>query len=76
MAPTLYLCPQPRAFFLLTETHALVFRQQGASQSEASHSVVVAEFLPIDEVDMRGLVRAGRGRTVEGVLGVTSVPTG
>lgn len=25
---------------------------------------------------MRGLVRAGRGRTVEGVLGVTSVPIG
>jgi len=76
MAPTLYLRRQPRAFFLITDTHALVFRQPDASQSKASKSVVVAEFLPIDEVDMRGLVKAGRGRTVEGVLGVTSVPTG
>ncbi|CAD6579796.1 MAG: inositol polyphosphate 5-phosphatase, partial [Tremellales sp. Tagirdzhanova-0007] len=75
MAPTLYLRSQPRAFFLLTDTHALVFRQPSASESSASRSVVIAEFLPIDEVDMRGLVRASRGRTVEGVLGVTSVPT-
>ncbi len=76
MAPTLYLRPQPRAFFVLTDTHALVFRQPNSSESKASRSVVVAEFLPIDEVDMRGLIRASRGRTVQGVLGVTSVPTG
>lgn len=76
MSPTLYLRPNPRAFYLLTDTHALVFRQPNASQSKASRCVVVAEFLPLDEVDMRGLIRASRGRTVEGVLGVTSVPTG
>nr|XP_031862893.1 uncharacterized protein CI109_001367 [Kwoniella shandongensis]KAA5529965.1 hypothetical protein CI109_001367 [Kwoniella shandongensis] len=75
MPATLYLRPSPRAYFLLTETHALIFRQPDASESKASNSVVVAEFLPIEEVDMRGLVRASRGRTVEGVLGVTSVPS-
>ncbi|KAK8861609.1 hypothetical protein IAR55_002432 [Kwoniella newhampshirensis] len=75
MPATLYLRPSPRAYFLLTETHALVFRQPDASESKASRSVVVAEFIPIDEVDMRGLVRASKGRTVEGVLGVTSVPS-
>lgn len=76
MPATLYLRPQPRAFYLLTTTHALIFRQPDASESKASRSVVVAEFLPVEEVDMRGLVRASKGRTVEGVLGVTSVPTG
>ncbi|ORY22516.1 SacI homology domain-domain-containing protein, partial [Naematelia encephala] len=75
MPATLYLRPSPRAFFLITLTHALVFRQPDASETKASRSVVVAEFLPIDEVDMRGLVRASKGRTVDGVLGVTSVPT-
>jgi hypothetical protein len=76
MPATLYLRPSPRAFFLLTDTHALIFRQPDSSESKASRSVVVAEFVPIDEVDMRGLVRASKGRTVEGVLGVTSVPSG
>lgn len=76
MPATLYIRPQPRAFFLLTTTHALIFRQPDAKESKASRTVVVAEFLPIDEVDVRGLVRASRTRTVEGVLGVTSVPTG
>lgn len=76
MPATLYIRPQPRAFFLLTTTHALVFRQPDASETKASRGVVVAEFLPIDEVDVRGLVRASKTRTVEGVLGVTSVPTG
>ncbi|WWC87929.1 uncharacterized protein L201_002829 [Kwoniella dendrophila CBS 6074] len=75
MPATLYLRPNPRAFFLITENHALIFRQPNASESKASKSVVVAEFLPIEEVDMRGLVKASRGRTVEGVLGVTSVPS-
>nr|XP_019050419.1 phosphatidylinositol phosphate phosphatase [Kwoniella bestiolae CBS 10118]OCF29349.1 phosphatidylinositol phosphate phosphatase [Kwoniella bestiolae CBS 10118] len=75
MPATLYLRPSPRAFFLLTETHALIFRQPDASESKASKSVVVAEFLPIEEVDTRGLVKACRGRSVEGVLGVTSVPS-
>ena len=76
MPATLYLRPSPRAFFLLTPTHALVFRQPDATESKASRSVVVAEFLPLDEVDVRGMVMASRGRTVEGVLGVTSVPSG
>jgi hypothetical protein len=76
MPATLYLRPQPRAFFLLTETHALIFRQPDSKETKASRTVVVAEFLPIEEVDVRGLVRASRTRTVEGVLGVTSVPTG
>ena len=76
MSATLYLRPQPRAFYLLTETNALVFRQPDANETKASRSVVVAEFLSLDEVDMRGLVRASEGRLVEGVLGVTSVPTG
>ncbi|OCF43348.1 hypothetical protein I317_02786 [Kwoniella heveanensis CBS 569] len=75
MPATLYLRPSPRAYFLLTETHALIFRQPDARESKASKSVVVAEFLPIEEVDMGGLVRASRGRSVEGVLGVTSVPS-
>ncbi|WVQ93452.1 hypothetical protein IAU59_000526 [Kwoniella sp. CBS 9459] len=75
MPATLYLRPSPRAYFLLTETHALIFRQPDAKESKASNSVVVAEFLPIEEVDMGGLVRASRGRSVEGVLGVTSVPS-
>lgn len=76
MPATLYLRPSPRAFFLLTDTHALIFRQPDAAETKASRSVVVAEFLPLDEVDMRGLVKASKGSTVEGVLGVTSVPTG
>lgn len=76
MPATLYLRPQPRAFFLLTTTHALIFRQPDANETKASRTLVVAEFLPIDEVDVRGLVRASRTRTVDGVLGVTSVPTG
>ena len=76
MPATLYLRPQPRAFFLLTSSHALVFRQADAAESKAARSVVVAEFLPIDKVDTRGLVLASRTRTVDGVLGVTSVPTG
>ena len=37
----------------------------------------MAEFLPLEEIDTRGLFRAGRaGMGVEGVLGVTSVPSG
>jgi hypothetical protein len=77
MPATLYLRPSPRAYFLLTETHALIFRQPDASETKASRSVVVAEFLPIEAIDTRGLVKAGRaGMGVEGVLGVTSVPSG
>ena len=77
MTATLYLRPSPRAYFLITETHALIFRQPHASESKASRSVVVAEFKPMEEVDTRGLIRAGRaGLGVEGVLGVTSVPSG
>jgi len=78
MPARLYLRPQPRAFFLLTETHALVFRQPGAGETKAARSVVVAEFVPLDEVDTNGLIAAGRGSSasVEGVLGVTSVPSG
>lgn len=76
MVAELFLRPSPRAFFLITDTHALVFRQPDAAQVKAARSVVVAEFLPLEDVDMRGLVRAGRGRTVDGVLGVTSVPSG
>jgi len=76
MPATLYLRPSPRAFFLVTETHALIFRQPDAHETKASRSVVVAEFLPLEEVDMHGLVRASRGKHVEGVLGVTSVPSG
>nr|XP_018264769.1 phosphatidylinositol phosphate phosphatase [Kwoniella dejecticola CBS 10117]OBR86927.1 phosphatidylinositol phosphate phosphatase [Kwoniella dejecticola CBS 10117] len=76
MPATLYLRPSPRAFFLLTTTHALIFRQPDASESKVSKSVVVAEFLPLEEVDMRGLVKVGRGSgVVQGVLGVTSVPS-
>nr|XP_019012040.1 phosphatidylinositol phosphate phosphatase [Kwoniella pini CBS 10737]OCF50821.1 phosphatidylinositol phosphate phosphatase [Kwoniella pini CBS 10737] len=76
MPATLYLRPSPRAFFLVTQTHALIFRQPDESESKASKSVVVAEFLPIEEVDMKGLVKVGRGSgVVQGVLGVTSVPS-
>lgn len=74
MPARLYLRAQPRAFFLLTDTHALVFRQPGAEESKASRSVVVAEFLHLDQVDTSGLVSVGGA--VEGVLGVTSVPSG
>lgn len=76
MPATLYLRHSPRAYFLLTETHALVFRQPDASETKASRSVVVAEFLPLEEVDVGGLVKASKGRYISGVLGVTSVPTG
>lgn len=76
MPASLYLQHSPRAYYLLTESHALVFRQPDASETKASKSVVVAEFLSIDEVDTRNLVKASRGRYVEGVLGVTSVPMG
>lgn len=80
MPARLYLRAQPRAFFLLTDTRALVFRQPGAGDEgggKASRSVVVAEFLPVDEVDTFGLVEVnGGGRNVQGVLGVTSVPSG
>ncbi|EIW69000.1 hypothetical protein TREMEDRAFT_39318 [Tremella mesenterica DSM 1558] len=75
MPASLYLRPNPRAFFLLTSDHALVFRHPDTTESKASKSVVVAEFLAMEEVDMRGLVMVSRGRTVEGVLGVTCVPT-
>ena len=76
MRATLYLRPSPRTFYLVTETHALVFRQPESSESRAARSVVVAEFIRRDEVDMRGLLRASKGRYVEGVLGVASVPSG
>jgi hypothetical protein len=76
MPAILYLRPSPRAFFLLTESHALVFRQPNASESKASRSVVVAEFLKVEDVDTRGLVRVSKNRPVDGVLGVTSVPSG
>lgn len=72
MPARLYLRPQPRAFYLLTDTHALVFRQP----SNESRSVVVAEFLPLDQVDTADLVSVPNAKTVEGVLGVTSVPSG
>jgi hypothetical protein len=75
MPARLFLRPQPRAYFLLSDTHALVFRQPAATESKATRSVVVAEFLPLSEVDTKGLVPVGSGR-VEGVLGVTSVPSG
>lgn len=75
MPARLYLRPSPRAFFLISESHALVFRQPGTSETKASRNVVVAEFLPLNEVDTTGLISIGRG-TVEGVLGVTSVPAG
>ena len=73
---SLFLHPHPRAFYLLTDTHALVFRQPEESESKAARSVVVAEFLRIEEVDLGGLVQVGSGRPIVGVLGVTSVPTG
>lgn len=76
MPATLYLRPSPRAYFLITDTHALVFRQPDSTESKAARSVVVAEFLNVDEIDRDGLILASRGRTVEGVLGVTSVPSG
>lgn len=76
MPATLYLRPTPRAFVLVTDTNALVFRQPDVSETKAARSVVVAEYLAVEDVDMRGLVRASGGRTVEGVLGVTSVPSG
>lgn len=76
MPARLYLRPQPRAFYLLTETHALVFRQPGIDETKASRSVVVAEFLTLDEVDTADLVSMPSIRSVEGVLGVTSVPSG
>jgi hypothetical protein len=76
MPARLYLRRQPRAFYLLTETHALVFRQPGNEETKASRSVVVAEFLPLDQVDTADLVTVPNARTVEGVLGVTSVPSG
>ncbi|KAK4689930.1 synaptojanin, partial [Tremellales sp. Uapishka_1] len=76
MTATLYVRPQPRAFFLLTSSHALVFRQPDVSETKASRSVVVAEFLALDDVDMRGLIKVSKGKGVEGVLGVTSVPSG
>lgn len=76
MPARLYLRPQPRAFYLLTETHALVFRQPGNDETKASRSVVVAEFLPLDQVDTADLISVPNARAVEGVLGVTSVPSG
>ena len=76
MPATLYLRPQPRAYFLITSTHALVFRKPHASETKASRSVVVAEFVPRDEVDTRDLILVGDGERIKGVLGVTSVPTG
>jgi hypothetical protein len=74
MPATLYLRPSPRAFILTTPTHALIFRQPDVNETKASRSVVVAEFLEVDEVDLRGLVKIKS--KVEGVLGVTSVPSG
>ena len=72
---SLYLRTHPRAFYLITDTHALVFRQPDGRESKAARSVVVAEFLRIEEVDLSGLVQLSNGRPVVGVLGVTSVPT-
>lgn len=76
MPAILYLRPHPRAFLLLTETHALVFRQPDASESKAARSVVVAEFIPVEDIDTRGLIRVSKNRPIAGVLGVTSVPSG
>lgn len=74
MPGALYLRPSPRAFFLVTDSHALVFRQPSSSESKASRGVVVAEFLPLEEVDFNDIVKV-RGRA-DGVLGVVSVPSG
>ncbi|OWZ31660.1 phosphatidylinositol phosphate phosphatase [Cryptococcus neoformans c45] len=73
MPGALYLRPSPRAFFLVTDSHALVFRQPSSSESKASRGVVVAEFLPLEEVDYNDLIKV-RGRA-DGVLGVVSVPS-
>lgn len=74
MPGALYLRPSPRAFFLITDSHALVFRQPSSSESKASRGVVVAEFLPLEEVDYNDLIKV-KGRA-DGVLGVVSVPSG
>ncbi|ODO04590.1 hypothetical protein I350_05196 [Cryptococcus amylolentus CBS 6273] len=73
MPASLYLRPSPRAFFLLTPKHALVFRQPSASEASASKSVVVAEWLPLEEVETQDLIKIHGG--VDGVLGVGSVPS-
>jgi hypothetical protein len=76
MPAVLYLKPQPRALYVVTETHALVFRQPEATESKSSRGVVVTEYVPMSEVDARGLIKIGRSRAIEGVMGLISVPTG
>nr|ODN92411.1 phosphatidylinositol phosphate phosphatase [Cryptococcus depauperatus CBS 7841] len=72
MTLALYLRPSPRAFFIFASTGVLLFRQPSAQETKASKSVVVAEFLPQEEINVYDLVKVGE---VEGVLGVVSVPS-
>jgi hypothetical protein len=76
MPAALYLKPHPRALYVVTESHALVFRQPESSESKSSKGVVVTEYVPMSDVDARGLIKLGRSRAIEGVMGLISVPTG
>ncbi|KAL7419534.1 Inositol-1,4,5-trisphosphate 5-phosphatase 1 [Cryptotrichosporon argae] len=75
MPATMYLRPRPRAFVLVTDTYALVFRQPTAKEAKANRSVVVAEMMGAEEADLRSTVRCSITQRVEGVLGVVSVPS-
>ena len=90
MSFQLYLRPYPRTFYLFSSTHALLFKQpeqdeqeqaldentfrRGAPGKDGSSAIV--ELLSLDDVDERGLIKVNAGRSIGGLLGLISLPTG
>ncbi|KAJ9101490.1 hypothetical protein QFC19_005141 [Naganishia cerealis] len=69
MSFQLYLRPVPRTLVLVAATTALVFRRPDKPDARAE-----IELVPVDSVDLAGMVRVNRGRAVGGVLGLLSIP--
>ena len=81
MSFQLYLRPHPRTFYLISSTHALLFKQPDSQTDQTLHSKpdpnsAVVELLDISEVDLAGLIKCNSGRFIGGVLGLLSLPIG
>jgi len=81
MSFQLYLRPHPRTFYLISSTHALLFKQPDGQIHQTLHSSpdpnsAVVELLDLSEVDLAGLIKCNSGRFIGGVLGLLSLPIG
>ena len=81
MAFQLYLQPQPRALFLVSEHHTLLIQHpdiagHGRASSEKQNPSTIVEFLPVDQVNFDDLIKVNKARNIGGVLGLLSVPSG